>query len=280
MQDGKSVKASQGQMGPGGASTSVIDMGGGLDAQKSTAEDGHEIGKDAKSNAEEAVRIAAEAEKQKLQGLMAELQKAIEENATLKGFKDQLLLDITPEGLRIQIVDAQNRPMFDIGSSKMKDYTTVIIKELTGYLNSVPNRLSLSGHTDVTPYSRAGYSNWDLSADRANAARRALEGGNLNPDKIARIVGLSSSVLFDKVNPRSPINRRISIIVMTKQAEEAAQRIDEKTPSAAGATAGTAAAPAASTGPTDDMVAKLNTAIAAVAPTAASAAKPVEPKAH
>jgi chemotaxis protein MotB len=275
MQDGKSVKASQGQMGPGGASTSVIDMGGGLDAQKSTAAEGREIGKDAKSDAEEAARVAAEAEKQKLQGLMAELQKAIEESATLKGFKEQLLLDITPEGLRIQIVDAQNRPMFDIGSSKMKDYTTVIIKELTGYLNSVPNRLSLSGHTDVTPYSRAGYSNWDLSADRANAARRALEGGKLNPDKIARIVGLSSSVLFDKENPRSPINRRISIIVMTKQAEEAAQRIDEKAQPAAAT--GSAAGPAASgafdpAGPTDEMVTKLNAAITAIAP--------AEPKAH
>ena len=228
MQEGKSVKAAPGQMGPGGASTSVINLGGGLDAQKAKASDGHEIGKDAKSDADEARRIAAEAEKQKLRELMEQLAKAIEESPTLKAFKDQLLLDLTPEGLRIQIVDAQNRPMFDLGSSKMKDYTTVILKELTSYLNSVPNRLSVSGHTDTTPYSRAGYSNWDLSADRANAARRALESGNLNPDKIARIVGLSSSVLFDKDNPRNPINRRISIIVMTRQAEEAAKSIDEK----------------------------------------------------
>ena len=228
MQDGKSVKAAPGQMGPGGASTSVINMGGGLDAQKSTAQDGKEIGKDAKSDAEEAARIAAEAEQQKMQALMEQLQKAIEESTTLKAFKDQLLLDLTPEGLRIQIVDAQNRPMFDLGASKLKDYTSVILKELTTYLNSVPNKLSLSGHTDTTPYSRAGYSNWDLSADRANAARRSLEAGGLNADKIARVVGLSSSVLFDKDNPRNPINRRISIIVMTRQAEEAAMRVDEK----------------------------------------------------
>jgi chemotaxis protein MotB len=182
--------------------------------------------------------------------------------------------------------------MFDIGSSKMKDYTTVIIKELTGYLNSVPNRLSLSGHTDVTPYSRAGYSNWDLSADRANAARRALEGGHLNSDKIARIVGLSSSVLFDKANPRSPTNRRISIIVMTKQAEEAAQRIDEKNQPMADAAAGTgataaiAAATATNAEPPDGQseasVTQLNAAIAALAPAAATtaAANPVEPKTH
>jgi chemotaxis protein MotB len=242
MQDGKSVKAAPGQMGPGGASTSVINLGGGLDAQKSTAKDGHEIGKDAKSDAEEAERIAAAAEQQKLQSLMQELQEAIEKSATLKAFKDQLLIDITPEGLRIQIVDAQNRPMFDLGSSKMKDYTTIILKELTSYLNSVPNRLSLSGHTDTTPFSRNGRSNWDLSADRANAARRALEAGGLQPDKIARIVGLASAVLFDKEQPRNPINRRISIIVMTRKAEAAAQRVDEKSPTAEAPPAATAPA--------------------------------------
>ena len=141
-----------------------------------------------------------------------------------------MLLDITPEGLRIQIVDAQNRAMFDLGSPKLKDYTGSILRELAPYLNTVPNRISLSGHTDTTPYlAQAGYTNWDLSADRANAARRALETGGLAPQKVARIVGLSSSVLFDKDNPRNPINRRITIIVMTKEAEEAALKTDTAT---------------------------------------------------
>jgi chemotaxis protein MotB len=224
MQEGKSVKAAPGQMGPGGASTSVINMGGGLDAQKAVARDGREVGKDA----DEAAKPAVEAERARMQALMKQLREAIENSDKLRPFKDQLLLDLTPEGLRIQIVDAQNRPMFDSGSSQLKDYTTDILRELTTYLNSVPNRLSLSGHTDVTPYSRKGYSNWDLSADRANAARRALEAGGLNQDKIARIVGLASSVLFDRDNPNNPINRRISIIVMTKVAEAAAQRVDNQ----------------------------------------------------
>jgi chemotaxis protein MotB len=240
MQDGQSVKAAPGQMGPGGASTSVIDMGGGLDAQKSTAESGNAIGEDGRSDVEEAKRIAEEAEREKLESLMEDLRKAIEESQALQPFKDQLLLDITSEGLRIQIVDAQNRPMFDLGSSKLKAYSTEILHELTTYLNTVSNRLSLSGHTDTTPYARTGYSNWDLSADRANAARRALEGGGLNPDKIARIVGLSSSVLFDKDNPRNPINRRISIIVMTKQAEEVALRTDAAAQTADAAASGPA----------------------------------------
>jgi chemotaxis protein MotB len=157
----------------------------------------------------------------------AELRQAIDQSQALKPFKDQLLLDITPEGLRIQIVDSQNRAMFDLGSSALKGYTAQILHELAPYLDSVPNRISLSGHTDITPYTaQAGYNNWDLSTERANAAGRALESGGLKPEKIARIVGLSSSVLFDSVNPRDPVNRRISIIVMTKQAEEAALSTD------------------------------------------------------
>jgi chemotaxis protein MotB len=231
MQDGRSIKPAPGQMGPGGASTAAVNLGGGLDAPKPTAKSGHEIGKDSRidSVVEEAERIAAEAEKARMMSLLDQLRQAIESSEKLRPFKDQLLLDLTPEGLRIQIVDAQNRPMFDLGDSKLKGYTVDILRELTTYLNAVPNRLSLSGHTDTTPYARAGYSNWDLSADRANAARRALEASGIKEDKIARIVGLSSSVLFDRDNPRNAINRRISIIVMTKQAEKAALRIDTQT---------------------------------------------------
>ena len=230
MQEGKSVKAAPGQMGPGGASTSVINLGGGLDAPKMAAKEGKEVGKDAKGDADEAKRLAEQAERAKLETLKQQLEKAIELSEKLRPFKDQLLLDITSEGLRIQIVDAQNRPMFDLGSSQLKSYTQDILKELSTYLNSVPNHLSLSGHTDTTPYSRTGYSNWDLSADRANAARRSLERAGLMQDKIARVVGLSSSVLFDKGNPRNAINRRISIIVMTPQAEEEALRVDTSAP--------------------------------------------------
>ena len=244
MEQGKSVKASQGQMGPGGASTSVINMGGGLDARRSASALSTGIGTPhnaaptedtdkaayqyaAPSSEQEARRLTEAADHRKLESLMQELRKAIDMSQALRPFKDQLLLDITPEGLRIQIVDAQNRPMFDLGSAKLKDYTGTILHELAPYLNTVPNHISVSGHTDTTPYvAQNGATNWDLSADRANAARRALEGGGLATDKIARVVGLSSSVLFDKDNPRNPINRRISIIVMTKQAEESALASD------------------------------------------------------
>jgi chemotaxis protein MotB len=117
--------------------------------------------------------------------------------------------------------------MFDVGSARLRDYTQSILHELTPYLTSVPNRISITGHTDIRPYpGQGGYSNWELSADRANAARRALVSAGLPDEKIARVVGLSSSVLFDKQDPQSPINRRISIVIMTKQAEEEALKTD------------------------------------------------------
>ncbi|MFO1455559.1 MAG: flagellar motor protein MotB [Steroidobacteraceae bacterium] len=234
MEPGKAPKPAPGQAGPGGASTSPINMRGGLDAPRTYSQTPDiggpvaQIGPAAQTvDATEAEKIAEAAEHKQLESLMAELREAISKSQALAPFKDQLLLDITPEGLRIQIVDAQNRPMFDIGSSTLKLYTEEILHELSPYLSSVPNRISLTGHTDTTPYSaQAGYTNWELSADRANAARRALERGGLAADKVARVVGLASSVLFDKVQPRNPINRRISIIVMTKRAEESALKTD------------------------------------------------------
>jgi chemotaxis protein MotB len=179
---------------------------------------------------------------------MEELKQAVSKSQALEPFKDQLLLDITPEGIRIQIVDAQNRPMFDVGSARLRDYTQSILQELTPYLSSVPNRISITGHTDIRAYpGQGGYSNWELSADRANAARRALVLAGLPDEKIARVVGLSSSVLFDKQDPQSPINRRISIVIMTKQAEEDALKTDVAStkPAGNGPAIGTDSAPAA-----------------------------------
>ena len=113
--------------------------------------------------------------------------------------------------------------MFDTGSATLEPYTVAILHELAGFIDQAPNKVSISGHTDDAPYSGVShYSNWELSADRANAARRALLDGGLDETKIARVVGLAASVPFDKFNPGDPINRRISIIMMTKQAQDAA----------------------------------------------------------
>lgn len=240
MEPGKSVKPAPGQMGPGGASSSPINLGGGLDAPKTSMQRTDRIGAtvmtepakpiDLTTEEEKAAELLAMErlkEKERLESLMNDLKEAVEKSQALEPFKDQLMLDITPEGLRIQIVDAQNRPMFDLGSSRLKSYTVQILGEVTTYLRTVPNRISVTGHTDTTPYAGVtGYTNWDLSTDRANAARRAMELHGLPTERISRVVGLSSSVLFDRQNPRNPVNRRISIVVMTEQAQQEVSRVD------------------------------------------------------
>ncbi|MCR6496644.1 flagellar motor protein MotB [Thermomonas sp. S9] len=215
---GESTVRAQGQNRPGGASTSMIKLGGTMELPKN---DGKQL---TRAPRQDDPNASGKLQEQKrLEELMKELQEAISKSQALEPFKDQLLLDITPEGLRIQIVDKQNRPMFDLGSAKLMPYTVGILHEIGNFVNRVPNRITIAGHTDTATYSnRIGYSNWELSADRANAARRALLEGGMQPDKVVRVVGFGSSVLFDKKNPLNPINRRISIVVMTKAAEDEA----------------------------------------------------------
>jgi chemotaxis protein MotB len=166
------------------------------------------------------------AEREKLEALKASIEAKIESNPTLKQFKNQLLLDITSEGLRIQIVDEKNRPMFDSASSELKPYTQVILREIGKMLNGVDNRISLSGHTDAAPYSGGdrGFGNWELSTNRANASRRELVAGGMDDAKVMRVLGQASTVLYDKADPFNPINRRISIVVMNKRTEDAIMR--------------------------------------------------------
>lgn len=217
---GQSTVRAQGQNGPGGASTSMIKLGGTMELPKN---DGKELTRAPRKDEPPSDVDQRKLDQKRLEQLMKDLQEAIAKSQALEPFKDQLLLDITPEGLRIQIVDKQNRAMFDLGSAKLMPYTVGILHEIGNFVNRVPNRITIAGHTDTATYAnRIGYSNWELSADRANAARRALLEGGMQPDKVVRVVGFGSSVLFDKKNPLNPINRRISIVVMTKAAEDEA----------------------------------------------------------
>jgi chemotaxis protein MotB len=172
-------------------------------------------------NLQAAEAAQAKSDAERLKALKAKIEAVIESSPTLKLYKKQLLLDITSEGLRIQIVDEKNRPMFASAKADLQPYTRDILHEIGFALNDVPNRISLSGHTDASPYGSGeqGYSNWELSADRANSSRRELIYGGMDETKVLRVVGLSSSVLFDINDPFNPINRRISIIVMNKKAE-------------------------------------------------------------
>lgn len=165
-------------------------------------------------------------EKVLLAKLQARIKEAIEKNKILNQYKNQLLLEMTPEGLRIQIIDEKNRPMFDSGSSRLLPHTKDLLQELGRQLNEVQNRLSISGHTDAAPYSAGdkGFSNWELSSDRANAARRELVVGGMQDSRLLRVVGQGSATLLDRVFPNNPINRRISIVILNKDTESAILR--------------------------------------------------------
>ncbi|MDR2165380.1 MAG: flagellar motor protein MotB [Zoogloeaceae bacterium] len=202
-----------------GDATSIL-KGGGKDL---TASSGQVKRGDVKSNRvlQEKRREFERRERIALEGLKRRIEQLINDSPQLLQFKNQLLLDITTEGLRIQIVDELSRPMFDLSSDQLKPYTQEILRQIAPVLNGVPNRLSLAGHTDAAQYASGarGFSNWELSANRANASRRELVAGGLADLKILRVVGLSSSVLFDPNDPLNPINRRISIIVLNKRTE-------------------------------------------------------------
>ncbi|MBZ3662602.1 flagellar motor protein MotB [Pseudomonas monteilii] len=171
-------------------------------------------------NKDQVETMAEQVERERLELLLQELQNKVEENPQLQKFKDQILFEITQDGLRIQIMDAENRPMFDIGSARLQPYFEDILLAMADTIKAVPNKISISGHTDAKPYAGTGeFGNWELSANRANAARRALVAGGYPDGQVARVVGYASSSLFDRKDPFNPVNRRIDIIVLTKKAQ-------------------------------------------------------------
>lgn len=204
--------------------TNSLIKGGGTDLtrQHGQVKNGETITNDPANK--QAIKVIKERiELEKLEGLKKKIEEAIQANPQLQRFANQLLLDITSDGLRIQIVDEQNRPMFALGKAELQPYTRTILREIGKMLNEVTNKISLSGHTDAKPFPTGdkGYSNWELSADRANASRRELIAGGMDTNKMLQVIGLSSAVLFDKNDPLNPINRRISIVVMNEKAEKA-----------------------------------------------------------
>ncbi|MNJ95996.1 Motility protein B [compost metagenome] len=218
--------------GSGSGDSSSVIKGGGKDM---TRIDGQQKKGEDLTPAKNFNLKAAEAELERqevnrLKALKERIEKAIDTIPGLQQFKNQLLIDITTEGLRIQIVDEKNRPMFALARAELQPYTKVILHEIAKILNDIPNRISLSGHTDATPYSSGekSYSNWELSSDRANASRRELIAGGMAENKVLRVVGLSSAVLFDSADPLNPINRRISIIVLNKKAEDSITQENKK----------------------------------------------------
>jgi chemotaxis protein MotB len=210
--------------GSGSGDASSLIRGGGTDLTRTTgARPRGEVDERQRKLNLQALRAELRAaETKRLTKLKSQLEEAITRNVRLAEFRSQIKLDLTPDGLRIQIVDDQNRPMFDNGRATVKEYMRELLREIATVLNSVENRVSISGHTDSAPYGSGerGYSNWELSADRANASRRELVAGGMQESKVVRVIGLGATVMYDAENPRSPMNRRISIVVLNSEAEE------------------------------------------------------------
>ncbi|MGQ3053374.1 MAG: flagellar motor protein MotB [Roseateles sp.] len=211
--------------GSGSGDSSSVVRGGGKDLTRETGQ--VKEGESAARRASYTLRALKEeqrkAEKSRLEQLKTKVEEVLADNPKLASLGGQIRLDMTKEGLRIQIVDEGNRPMFDSGSAVVKPYMRELLRELGSVLTEVPNRLTVEGHTDAQPFSggSAGYSNWELSADRANASRRELVAGGLSEARMLRVQGLAASKLLDAKDPNGALNRRISIIVMNRDAEDA-----------------------------------------------------------
>ena len=211
--------------GDGAGNSSSVIPGGGNDLTKVHGQVRHsdsETEKERRMSIDTARAERARQDAARIKALQSKIDAMITENPRLNEYKSQIRIDVTPDGLQIQIVDNQNRPMFDSGSALVKPYMRDILREIGAALGGVENRISLAGHTDSAPYGNSdrGYSNWELSADRANATRRELVSAGMPDAKLGRVVGLAASDLLEPDNPRAPANRRITITVLTREAEE------------------------------------------------------------
>jgi len=245
--------------GSGSGDSSHVIKGGGEDLTRSTGQvkRGEIEAKRSTVNLHVLKAEQVRAEIARLEDLKNQVQKKIEENPKLAGLSGQIKLDLTPDGLRIQIADLDKRPMFASGSADVQAGMRELLRELGALLAEVPNRLTLEGHTDALPFAGSaerGYSNWELSVDRANASRRELLAGGLAAEQVLRVQGLAASAPADRKDPASPANRRISIVVMNREAEERIFRnaldlppaVETQPPAADSSPAGAALAPGVS----------------------------------
>lgn len=160
-------------------------------------------------------KAAAEREQKAFEDSAAQLRVALGRNPELSGLAKHLLIDQTPEGLRIQIVDQDRESMFPVGSSRMPDRTRQLLGSIAQVMNKLPNRVSITGHTDATPYrSENGYGNWELSSDRANASRRMLIESGIPSQRVVQVAGKADTEPLYPTDPFQPGNRRIAIVLL------------------------------------------------------------------
>jgi chemotaxis protein MotB len=166
----------------------------------------------AKEAADEAAKKAEE--EKKFQETKQKIIDTIKNDPNLQGLDKNLIVDETPEGLRIQIIDTEGRPMFESGGNTMSPAMQKILSMVTTAIKPLPNKLSIRGHTDATPFKGGGRDNWDLSSERANASRRAVVDSGIDPDRVANVVGRADRDPLLPKDPQNAQNRRISIILL------------------------------------------------------------------
>ncbi len=146
--------------------------------------------------------------------LKKKIEQAIRQMNDLRALQNQIQITITPEGLRIELLETKDGTFFDTGSATLNANGKELLEMLAGQLGGLPNRVAIEGHTDAQPYSMAGgYGNWELSSDRANAARRVMQESGLRKDQVSEVRGYADQKLRVPSNPLEPSNRRISLIV-------------------------------------------------------------------
>lgn len=183
----------------------------------------------------EFVELARLRQIEALENLRGQVEAEINLNQQFEWFKDSVSFEVSEDGLMVQIIDSENRPLFDSGDARLRPYALEILWSIGKIFGTVPNKISVFGHTDSAPFGTSeAYSNWELSSDRANSARRALVDGGVRPEQLAQIIGMADSVSMDAANPLNPANRRIVIMVLN---EVAKSRLDAQ--SEAGLSAGT-----------------------------------------
>ncbi len=165
-----------------------------------------------------------EKEEKQMEATAQAIQQAFSEDALLQAFKDQINMEITDEGLRVTISDKAAQVLFDSGSAQLKPYTLSILKEIARELGKLPNHVVIGGHTDSQQYPGQAYTNWELSSERANAARRVLVSSGLRVEQVRRVTGYADTIPMEGKDKKDPSNRRISIVMLSSASAAAEEK--------------------------------------------------------
>lgn len=160
--------------------------------------------------------VESEQDAQLFEKAEQEIRQAMESDPNLRDIVDQIIVEQSPEGLKIEVMDSEKHPMFNPGTADLTDHGHRILAKLAVLVEKAPNYISITGHTDSSPMTSRGadYTNWELSADRANSARRFMERSGVNNERTKKVVGMGSAELIDPKQPYAPQNRRITIILL------------------------------------------------------------------